>query len=229
MCTFLDQKGWGNLWLIYDYSEFSFLLYNKQIQFNKSAESLSFLKFTPENEPIWSSSVTQSLREMSSTVPSPLPPLLSVPCLPHERKRHPISAAVHPSTFALFLSFYWVVLKSSWLKMLWSFLLYNKVLQLYMCTHPSFLRYFSHIDDHGTLGRALCAVPQVPVGQPFHWPQCACPPLLLMALCVNFLSIRHLASPTPPPHPYGINLSPLASSQRANMLETSLVQSHQLY
>ena len=45
-----------------------------------------------------------------------------------------------------------------------SFLLYNKVV-------PFFIRFFSHIDDHRTLGRVLCALQQVPVGQSFHRPQ----------------------------------------------------------
>ena len=55
------------------------------------------------------------------------------------------------------------LLKYSWCTMLWSFLLYNKAIQLYTCTHPFFFRFFSHIDDHRTLGRVPCAQQQVPM------------------------------------------------------------------
>ena len=44
---------------------------------------------------------------------------------------------------------------------------------LRMYTHPFSFRFFAHIDDHGILGRALCATQQVPTGQSFHVPQCA--------------------------------------------------------
>ena len=46
-------------------------------------------------------------------------------------------------------------------------LLYNKMTQSDVYTHPFSLRFFSHIDYHGILGRALCAVP---IGQSFYIP-----------------------------------------------------------
>ena len=54
-----------------------------------------------------------------------------------------------------------------------SFLLYSKVIQLYIYTHPFSLRFFSHIDDRRILGRVPYAVEQVLVGQSFRSPQCA--------------------------------------------------------
>ena len=48
-------------------------------------------------------------------------------------------------------------------------------------THPS--RFFSHIDYHRVLGRVLCAIQQVCIGQSFHISQCA------------------YANPKPPVHP----------------------------
>ena len=55
---------------------------------------------------------------------------------------------------------------------LWSFLLYHEVIQLHGYTHPFFFRFFSYINHHGILGRAACAIQQVPLGQSFHIPQC---------------------------------------------------------
>ena len=61
----------------------------------------------------------------------------------------------------------------------------------YTRTHIKFFfRLFSHIDNHRMLGRVPCARQQVPVGQSFHRPQCAC------------------ANPTPPVHPSPPYLSP---------------------
>ena len=54
-------------------------------------------------------------------------------------------------------------------------------IQLYMYTH---FRFFSHIDYPRKVGRVLCAVQQVPIGQLFHIPQCA------------------YANPKPSVHPY---------------------------
>ena len=51
------------------------------------------------------------------------------------------------------------------------------MIQLY--TDPFFFRFFSHIDYPRTLGRVLCAIQQVPVGQ---------------SLCEH-------ANPKPPVHP----------------------------
>lgn len=39
-------------------------------------------------------------------------------------------------------------------------------------TCPFSFRFPSHIDHHRPLGRALCAIPQVPTGQSFHIHQC---------------------------------------------------------
>ena len=47
-------------------------------------------------------------------------------------------------------------------------MLHNKVIQLYMYIHPFFFRFFFHIDYHRILGRALCAIQQVPTGRSFH-------------------------------------------------------------
>lgn len=41
-----------------------------------------------------------------------------------------------------------------------------------MDTHPFFLRFFPHIEDHTILGRVPCAVQQVPIGSSFRRPQC---------------------------------------------------------
>ena len=38
------------------------------------------------------------------------------------------------------------------------FLLYNKVIQLYMYMHPFSFRFFFHIEYHKILSRALCAM-----------------------------------------------------------------------
>ena len=47
------------------------------------------------------------------------------------------------------------------------------MIQLYKYTHPFSFRFFSHIDYHRILGRILCAIQQIPVGQSFNKPQCA--------------------------------------------------------
>ena len=44
----------------------------------------------------------------------------------------------------LFFPFLKVLLKCRWFTILWTFLLYNKVIQLYMDTHPFFFIFFSH-------------------------------------------------------------------------------------
>ena len=46
-------------------------------------------------------------------------------------------------------------------------LLYNKVIQWYIYTHPCFFRFFSHIDYHRILNRVPYALQQVPIGQSF--------------------------------------------------------------
>ena len=58
-----------------------------------------------------------------------------------------------------------------------------QVMQGCMYTHTFSLGFFSHLDDHRLLGRVLCAIQQVPIGQWFHIPPCAS------------------ASPKPPVHP----------------------------
>jgi len=81
-------------------------------------------------------------------------------------------------------------------------LLYNRVLQLYIYTHPFFLRFFSHIDDHRLLGRVPCARQQVPTGSSLHKPPCAyaspspqsiptpvCPPLGTIGLFSKSVSL----------------------------------------
>ena len=60
-----------------------------------------------------------------------------------------------------------------WFTTLWSFLLYNKVIQLYRYTHPLSFRFFSHIDYLKILGTVPCVIQQVPTGQSFHIPQYA--------------------------------------------------------
>ena len=54
--------------------------------------------------------------------------------------------------------------------MLWYFLLYNKVIQLY--TYPFSFRFLSQIDYHRILTRVLWAILQVSIGQSFHILQC---------------------------------------------------------
>ena len=65
--------------------------------------------------------------------------------------------------FFSFLKFYWSTY--SLFTRLWSFLLYNKGIQLYVYTHPFSFRCFSHIGYYRILGRVLCAMQQVPIGQ----------------------------------------------------------------
>ena len=70
--------------------------------------------------------------------------------------------------------------------------MYNKVIQLYMYKHFSFIL---HIDYHRILGRVLCAIQQVPIVQSFHVAQYA---------YTNPKPIVH-------PHPYPTHLSPLVT------------------
>ena len=79
---------------------------------------------------------------------------------------------LYPVYFSFF-HFFKVSLTCSWFTMLWQLLLYNKVIHLYMYTHPFSFRFFPHIDYHRISGRILCARQQVPTGQSFHRPQCA--------------------------------------------------------
>ena len=56
---------------------------------------------------------------------------------------------------------------------------------LYMHTLPFFFTFFSHLDYHRILGRVSCAIQQVPIGEPFHMPQCAHPnPTPTVHLCL---------------------------------------------
>ena len=56
-----------------------------------------------------------------------------------------------------------------------------------MYTHPFSSRFFPHIDYHRILGRILCVIQQVPIGQSFHISQCA---------YANPKPPIHLSSPT---------------------------------
>ena len=76
---------------------------------------------------------------------------------------------------ALFFSFLEVLWTSSWFTVLWSFLLFSKVVQLYKHTHPFFSRFFSHLHDHGTLGRVPCALQQVLLARHSVISACRCP------------------------------------------------------
>ena len=58
-------------------------------------------------------------------------------------------------------------------------------------THPFFFRFFSHTDYHRMLGRVLCAIQQVFVGQSLHIPQWA------------YASSNPLIHPSPQPVPFG--------------------------
>ena len=85
--------------------------------------------------------------------------------------------------FVFFFSFFKVLLKYGWFTTLWQFLLYSKVIQLYVYTHPLSFRFFSRIGHHRSSGRVPWAIQHIPVGQSFHIPQCA------------------YANPKPPVHP----------------------------
>ena len=50
-------------------------------------------------------------------------------------------------------------------------MLYSKLIQLCIYTHPFFFRFFSHIDNQRTQGRVLYAIQKFPIGQSFHMPQ----------------------------------------------------------
>ena len=56
-------------------------------------------------------------------------------------------------TFFFFFSFFKVLLKDAWFTTLWSFLLYNKVIQFYIHTHPFFLRFSSYVGCSRISGR----------------------------------------------------------------------------
>ena len=65
---------------------------------------------------------------------------------------------------------------------------YMTVIQLYTYTHPFSFKFFSHIYYHRISGRVLCAIQQVPIGQPFkNTSVCICQP--------------QIPSPSLPPHP----------------------------
>ena len=49
----------------------------------------------------------------------------------------------------------------------------NKVIQSCIYRYPFSFRFFSLIDYHRILGRVLCAIQHVLIGQSFHIPQCA--------------------------------------------------------
>ena len=75
------------------------------------------------------------------------------------------------------LSFFKVLLKCSWFTMPCQFLLYNKVVQLYMYTHPFSFTFFPHINYHRILGRfsvlhSRCTEGFLKEGiLPFHFPK----------------------------------------------------------
>jgi len=69
-----------------------------------------------------------------------------------------------------FFKFYWSVIDLQG----WNNFCCTTVIQLYIYTYPFSFRFCSHI-DHRILGRVLCALQQVPIGQSFHIPQCAYP------------------------------------------------------
>ena len=72
-------------------------------------------------------------------------------------------------------SFFKVLLTSSWSTRLWSCLMCNKGIQLYMDTLPFSFRFFSHRDYHRILVEChIYAIQQVPIGQSCRIPQCAC-------------------------------------------------------
>ena len=81
---------------------------------------------------------------------------------------------------------------------------------LYRYTHPFFFRFFFQVDDHRTLGRVLCAIQQVPIGQSFHIPQCAhaCP--------------KPPVYPSPPlPVPYGNHKFVFKDCESVSVLQIS--------
>ena len=86
----------------------------------------------------------------------------------------------------IFFSLLRVLSKSSWFTMLWSFLLCSKVTQLYVYTHALSFRLFCLI------GRVLCAIRQVPIGQSFRIPPCAyqCVSLFLFLFLAMLMACR---------------------------------------
>ena len=76
------------------------------------------------------------------------------------------SSRIHLVIFSL--------IEVQWLKILWYFLLCNKVIQSYIYTHLFSLRFYYHIDYHQMLARVPWVIQKIPVGQSFHIPQCIC-------------------------------------------------------
>jgi len=107
------------------------------------------------------------------------------------------------SFFSFFLPFLKVLLKYSWFTTLWSFLLYNKVIQLYTYTRPFFFRFFPHIDYPRILGRvsvlygrSLLTIHSVliSVNVPIPNPQSISPPPMthLWKWMGNHLSLKYI-------------------------------------
>ena len=89
-------------------------------------------------------------------------------------------------SFVHFWKCYWMIVDF----LLWSFLLYNRVIQLCMYTHPIFFRFFFHMVYHRILDRFPCAIQQVLAGLAFHIPQCACASLEFLLWCNVLLRIH---------------------------------------
>ena len=78
--------------------------------------------------------------------------------------------------------------------MLYQFLLYSKVNQLYEYIYPLFFRFPSHLGHHRSLSRVPCAKQQVLISYLFYMQQCVYvnlkilihPPFLIMWVHVNF-------------------------------------------
>ena len=72
------------------------------------------------------------------------------------------------SHICIYLKLYWSIVDSQGCDNF----CYTTKTQFYLDTHSFSFRFFSHIDDHGIVGRGPCALQQVPTGQSFHIPQC---------------------------------------------------------
>lgn len=84
-----------------------------------------------------------------------------------------VFASCETKSLLFFPHFFKGLCTYSWCAKLWEFLLYDRVIQLHICTHPRSCRFLSHIGYHRTSGSILWAIPQVLTGQSPHVPQCS--------------------------------------------------------
>ena len=86
--------------------------------------------------------------------------------------------------------------------MLFQFLLYSKVNQLYIYTYPLFFGFPCHLGHHRALSRVPCAIQQVLISYLFYTQQCV----------YTSIPISQFIPPLPSPAPVSIRLSSMSVS-----------------